>query len=127
MATPIRASGRGRVLVVDDEPDTRVLMQTMLERNGFEVITADGGSDALAYLARDTPSLILLDLEMDDMNGWEVLSMLRSHPRFGTFKVVVVSGSKGSVPKWAGYLRKPFRLDALLELLDGGVKPPVKV
>jgi CheY-like chemotaxis protein len=127
MATPIRASGRGRVLVVDDEPDTRVLMQTMLERNGFEVITADGGSDALAYLARDTPSLILLDLEMDDMNGWEVLSMLRSHPRFGAFKVVVVSGSKGSVPKWAGYLRKPFRLDALLELLDGGVKPPVKV
>jgi len=126
MATPSRAPGRGRVLVVDDEPDTRVLMQTMLERNGFEVITADGGSDALAYLARDTPSLILLDLEMDDMNGWEVLSMLRGHPRFGTFKVVVVSGAKGSVPKWAGYLRKPFRLDALLELLEGGVKPSVK-
>jgi len=114
------------VLVVDDEPDTRVLMQTMLERNGFEVITADGGSDALAYLARDTPSLILLDLEMDDMNGWEVLTMLRSHPRFGTFKVVVVSGAKGSLPKWVGYLRKPFRLDALLELLDGGAKPPAK-
>ena len=116
-----------RVLVVDDEADVRALMQTVLERNGFEVITADGGSDALAYLARDTPSLILLDLEMDDMNGWEVLSMLRGHPRFGTFKVVVVSGAKGAVPKWAGYLRKPFRLEALLELLDGGAKPPVKV
>jgi len=99
-------------------------MQTILERNGFEVITADGGSDALAYLARDTPSLILLDLEMDDMNGWEVLTMLRTHPRFGSFKVVVVSGVKGPVPKWAGYLRKPFRLDALLEMLDGNATNP---
>jgi len=102
-------------------------MQTMLERNGFEVITADGGSDALAYLARDTPSLILLDLEMDDMNGWEVLTMLRNHPRFGSFKVVVVSGAKGSVPKWAGYLRKPFRLEALFELLEAGSRAPGKV
>jgi CheY-like chemotaxis protein len=104
---------------VDDEPDTRVLIQTMLERCGFEVVTVDGGADALAYLARDTPSLILLDLEMNDMSGWEVLTMLRKHPQFGSFKVVIVSGAQGVVPKWAGYLRKPFRMDALLELLDG--------
>jgi CheY-like chemotaxis protein len=119
MAIPNRASRRGRVLVVDDEADVRALMQTVLERNGFDVIAVDGGSDALAYLAHDTPSLILLDLEMDDMNGWEVLTMLRRHPRFGSFKVVVVSGAKGVVPKWAGHLRKPFRIEALLELVDG--------
>ena len=119
MATPIRASRRGRVLVVDDEADVRALTQTVLERNGFEVIAVDGGSDALAYLAHDTPQLILLDLEMDDMNGWEVLTMLRRHPSFGTFKVIVVSGAKGSVPKWAGHMRKPFRIDELLELIDG--------
>lgn len=98
-------------------------MQAVLERNGYEVITADGGADALAYLARDTPSLILLDLEMQDMNGWEVLTMLRRHPHFGSFKVVVVSGAQGVVPKWASYLRKPFRIEALRELLDGGRKP----
>jgi len=108
----------GRVLVVDDEADQRALMQSALERNGFEVVAADGGADALAYLAHDTPSLILLDLEMDDMNGWEVLTMLRRHPRFDAFKVVVVSGAQGSVPKWAAQLRKPFRIDALLELVD---------
>ena len=106
------------MLVVDDEADVRALMQTVLERNGFDVIAVDGGSDALAYLAQDTPSLILLDLDMDDMNGWEVLTMLRRHPSFGKFKVVVVTGAQGAVPKWAGHLRKPFRIDALLELVD---------
>ena len=109
--------------MVDDEADTRALMQTMLERTGFEVILADGGADALAYLARDTPSLILLDLDMDDMNGWEVLTLLRRHPHFGSFKVVVVSGTQSTVPKWAGYLRKPFRIDALFDLIEGTPKP----
>jgi CheY-like chemotaxis protein len=119
MATLSTAPRRGRVLVVDDDAEVRALMQAVLERNGFEVITVDGGADALAYLARDVPPLILLDLEMDDMNGWEVLTSLRRHPRFGSFRVVVVSGAHGHVPKWAGYLRKPFRIAALLELLDG--------
>ncbi|HEY3803508.1 MAG TPA: response regulator, partial [Kofleriaceae bacterium] len=99
------------MLVVDDEADVRALMQTVLERNGFDVIAVDGGADALAYLAHDTPSLILLDLDMDDMNGWEVLTMLRRHPSFGHFRVVVVTGAKGAVPKWVGHLRKPFRMD----------------
>jgi CheY-like chemotaxis protein len=111
------------VLIVDDEPDTRALTQAVLERNGFDVISVSSGSEALAYLARDTPSLILLDLEMDDMNGWEVLTMLRRHPHFGSFKVVVVSGMQSTLPRWVGYMRKPFRVDALLEMLDAKAKP----
>ena len=79
-----------RVLIVDDDPEARVLMQAALERRGFEVIAVESGAEALAYLARGTASLILLDLEMDDINGWEVLSVLKSHPAFGSFRVVVV-------------------------------------
>jgi CheY-like chemotaxis protein len=119
MATPYKAFGRGRVLIVDDEADVRALMQTALERVGFEVVSVESGADALAYLARDTPSLILLDLAMNDVSGWEVLTALRQHPRFGSFKVAVVSGTQSPIPKWASYLRKPFRIDALLALLDG--------
>ena len=123
MATSRAAKTRGRVLVVDDEADIRALMQTVLERNGFQVVTVDSGADALAYLAHDVPGLILLDLEMNDMNGWEVLTMLKRHPRFGSFRVIVVSGAKGVVPKWAGHIRKPFRIDTLLAMLDGEPAP----
>jgi CheY-like chemotaxis protein len=124
MATPNLAPRRGRVLVVDDEPDVRALMQTALERAGFDVVCVESGADALAYLARDTPQLVLLDLQMDDVSGWEVLTALRQHPRFGSFKVAVVSGTQSPVPKWASYLRKPFRIDTLLALLDGDTPPP---
>src|SRR5688572_13298228 len=108
MGQPSLRQRYGRVLVVDDDPEARVLMQAALERRGFEVIAVESGAEALAYLARGTASLILLDLEMDDINGWEVLSVLKSHPSFGSFRVVVVSGTNGTVPKWAGHLRKPF-------------------
>lgn len=114
----------GRVLVVDDDPDARQLMQDHLERRGFEVITVESGADALAYLARDTPGLILLDLEMNDMNGWEVLTLLKRHPRFGSFRVVVVTGSNGTVPKWAAHLKKPFRIDALMGVLENQARYP---
>jgi CheY-like chemotaxis protein len=113
----------GRVLIVDDDPEARVLMQSALERRGFEVVAVESGAEALGYLARDTASLILLDLEMDDINGWEVLSVLKGHPAFGSFRVIVVSGTNGTVPKWAGHLRKPFRVEALLELLEAGPMP----
>lgn len=108
---------RGRVLLVDDEDDVRELTQQALERRGFEVIPVSSGAEAMGYLARDTPRLILLDLEMDDMNGWEVLGALPRHPNFKSFKVVVVSGSQGRVPPWASFMQKPFRIDALLAML----------
>jgi CheY-like chemotaxis protein len=107
----------GRVLVVDDDPEVRELMQDVLERRGFDVVVVDSGAEALGYLARDTAGLILLDLEMDDVDGWEVLGALKRHPRFGSFRVVVVSGANSTVPRWAGYLRKPFHVEALLALL----------
>ena len=117
MPTPIRPHADGRLLIVDDDDDLREIMQDVLERRGYEVVAVESGAEALALLAHDTPSLILLDLDMDDVTGWEVLSVLERHPRFGAFRVVVVSGAKATVPKWAGYLRKPFKVDALMTLL----------
>lgn len=110
--------GNGRLLVVDDEAEVRDLMKSALERRGYEVVAVESGAEALAYLAYDTPSLILLDLDMDDMTGWEVLSALEPH-RHGRFRIVVVTGSSATLPKWIGHMRKPFRIDALMELLDG--------
>jgi CheY-like chemotaxis protein len=108
------SAARGRLLLVDDEQDVRELMTVALESKGFEVVSVESGAEALAYIAHDRPSLILLDLEMDDMNGWEVLSAIKSQ----RIPTVVVTGSSASIPKWVAHLRKPFRIDALLELLE---------
>jgi CheY-like chemotaxis protein len=112
-----------RALVVDDDDDERELMQLALEQRGYEVVAVASGAEALGFLARDTPSLVLLDLEMDDMNGWEVLGALPDHPEFSSFRVVIVSGASTTVPKWADYLRKPFRIETLLELLEATKRP----
>jgi CheY-like chemotaxis protein len=106
-----------RILIVDDEDDVRALMQAALERRGYEVVAVGSGAEAIAYLARDAPSIILLDLEMDDGSGWTVLSALPRHPSFQAMRVVVVSGLQATVPSWAGFLRKPFRIDALMAKL----------
>ena len=89
-----------------------------MERRGYEVIAVSSGAEALAFLNHDTPSLMLLDLHMDDMNGWEVLGAIRSDPRFKDVEVVVVTGSEASVGQRVRVMRKPFKIDALMALLE---------
>ncbi len=108
---------RGRVLVVDDDDDVRAATQDAMERRGYEVVAVGGGSEALAFLDYETPEIVLLDLHMDDGNGWEVLGALRGHPRFANTKVVVVTGSNAHVSPPTRVLRKPFKFEALLEAL----------
>ena len=121
MATAVPRSDtlfKGRVLLVDDDDIVRVTTQAALTRRGFDVIAVASGAEALAYLARDTPALMLLDLNMDDMSGWEVMSYLQNEPRLRDMKTIVVSGEQSPrIPRKFGYMRKPFRLDALLEML----------
>ena len=108
----------GSLLVVDDDDDVRDATRDVMERNGWDVIAVGSGAEALAFLAFATPDLVLLDLHMDDMNGWEVLTMLRSEPRLKNVQVVVVTGSNATVAPPTKVLRKPFKLDALLALLE---------
>jgi CheY-like chemotaxis protein len=106
------------VLIVDDDDDVRMATQDAMERRGFEVVAVSSGSEALAFLAYDVPAIMLLDLHMDDMNGWEVLGDIRGNPRFASCKIVVVTGSGQNVSPGVPVLRKPFKLATLLELLD---------
>lgn len=117
-ATALRQGGLvPRVLIVDDDDDVRMATQDAMERRGFEVVAVGSGSEALAYLAHDVPSIMLLDLHMDDMNGWEVLGSIRKNPRFAKTEIVVVTGFDGNVGAPVKVLRKPFKIDALMELL----------
>ena len=69
-----------KILVVDDDIDSLKLIGLMLQRNGYEVIAANAGGQALARAASDHPDLIILDIMMPDMNGYEVSRRLTSYP-----------------------------------------------
>jgi CheY-like chemotaxis protein len=82
---------RAPVLVVEDDPPTREMLRRMLEREGFPVVEAADGRSALARVAEGRPSLILLDLLMPGMDGFEFLAELQARPEWRSVPVVVVT------------------------------------
>lgn len=89
-----------------------------MERHGFDVVSVGSGSEALAFLTHDVPELVVLDLHMDDGNGWEVIGALRKNDRFSRTKIVVVTGSNAKVQAPVRVLQKPFKIAELLAVID---------
>ena len=86
---------RARILFVDDEPGMREMVAMLLSEEGYEVLTAVDGLDALAQLRSVTPNLILSDLNMPRMSGFEFLSVVRR--RFPSIPVIAISGALSTV------------------------------
>ena len=110
-----------KVLVIDDEPAVRDLMIAVLEDEGYIVLSADGGRQALEVLMREQPDLVLLDIMMPGMDGREVYRRLRQLPGLERTPVVFVSAAAhpGSVdPRTTAFVPKPFELDELLSTID---------
>jgi signal transduction histidine kinase/DNA-binding response OmpR family regulator/HAMP domain-containing protein len=84
----------GSVLVIDDDPAARAIMRRLLANEGLHVHEADGGRAAIDRLSQETPDLIVLDLVMPDMDGFEVLERLRVSPKWGQIPVVVVTAKE---------------------------------
>ena len=106
------------VLVVEDDHDTRVLLRATLETAGFTVVTAANGRDAILRLAElpSPPRLLLLDLQMPVMDGWELLVTLRRDSRWARIPVGVQSANVDvTLPDGVSFvLAKPVDVDALL-------------
>ena len=114
-----------RVLIIDDDSDIRDAVSEVLSLEGHEVFTAAEGEQGLVRCRQVRPDLILLDLMMPGMNGWDFLKSLRRDEELGLTRVVVVS-ALGRVPELpvSGFLPKPFGLDALVAVVRAATDQP---
>ncbi len=84
-----------KILVVDDERPLAELMRIKLDEAGFQTITANSGNEAIEKSASEEPSLIILDVMMGDMDGWEALSKLKSNPETAKIPVIMCTARDG--------------------------------
>jgi CheY-like chemotaxis protein len=106
------------VLIVEDEDDIRELVASALANEGFQVYQANTGARALELLREiPHPSLILADLMMPVMDGWELIKALSQDDRLATLPVVVISAVDHAAPQGFRRVKKPFDLDELVKIV----------
>lgn len=110
------------VLVADDDRDVRETVRELLELEGWPVLTARNGAEALEAMRRSRPALVLLDLVMPVMDGEEVCRRCQGDPDLAEIPVVIVSAAVGREDRVrrlgvAGSLEKPVRVDTLLDVV----------
>jgi two-component system response regulator VicR len=122
----LMAADSKRVVCIEDEPEMIDLVRLILGRKGFDVIGANGGIEGLEVVKAEKPDLVLLDLMMPDMDGWEVYQQLKADPVLSEIPVVVVTAKAQSIDKVLGlhiakvddYITKPFGPQELLESVE---------
>jgi DNA-binding response OmpR family regulator len=124
-------TGRLRKIVcVEDEAEMIDLISLILSRKGFEVIGADGGAKGLAAIRAEKPALVLLDLMMPEVDGWQVYQQLKADPATAEIPVIVVTAKAQNIDKVLGlhiakvddYISKPFSLQELVDRVEAVLK-----
>jgi DNA-binding response OmpR family regulator len=112
---------RRPILVVEDDPDVRDLLSRRLTNLGHDVMVADSGEEALELANESPPALVVLDIRLPGIDGWEVLRRLRATPATAAAGVLVVSvlDPTDNHPEVDGYLIKPFRIASIDRLVAG--------
>jgi CheY-like chemotaxis protein len=113
------------VLIADDEPSVRMLVQATIEPDGYHVIEATDGNEAWSLIQEHRPSLVLLDVRMPGRTGLEILHAIKSEPNLMATKVILLTASAQESEINAGlvagadfYLTKPFSPRDLLSKVD---------
>jgi DNA-binding response OmpR family regulator len=119
-----------KILIADDEPNIVISLEYLMKREGYEVIVARDGAQALATILRERPSLVLLDVMMPGKTGFDVCQELRALPDFKDLPIVMLTAkgrdtdiAKGLAMGATAYLAKPFSTKEIAakvrELLGG--------
>ncbi|HEY8279294.1 MAG TPA: response regulator [Bdellovibrionota bacterium] len=119
MSSELEKNARS-VLVVEDDSDVRSSLGEFLSEEGYHVETAANGKEALLQLEKHKPGLVLLDLMMPVMNGWEFLEHKNKTPELSDVPVLVLSAVPGKpyVPGALACLKKPIDLQRLMDFVE---------
>ncbi|HCB02405.1 MAG: response regulator [Anaerolineales bacterium] len=115
-----------RILCIEDEPEMIDLIRLILGRKGFDVHGAPGGVEGIKMVREMKPDLVLLDLMMPDMDGWEVYQQMKAEPTTRDIPVIVVTAKAQNIDKVLGlhiakvddYIAKPFSPQELMESVE---------
>jgi DNA-binding response OmpR family regulator len=115
-----------RILCIEDEPEMIDLIRIILTRSGFELFGASGGQDGLKKVRELMPDLVLLDLMMPDLGGWEVYQQMKADEKTKNIPVIVVTAKAQNIDKVLAlhiakvedYISKPFSPPELLERVE---------
>jgi chemosensory pili system protein ChpA (sensor histidine kinase/response regulator) len=117
-----RAVVQRTVMVVDDSVTVRKVTSRLLERHGYKVVLAKDGVDAISQLEELTPDIMLLDIEMPRMDGFEVANLVRHNPRIAETPIIMITSRTGEKHRERAfqigvncYMGKPFQEQELLE------------
>lgn len=122
---------KGTILIVDDEENMIHLLKVIFESVDYEVLSALSGREALEILSGTTPDVILLDIMMPEMDGWEVFRRMREDPSIPEIPVVILTAKKDEIDRQmgtellrvSGYVTKPFvrkeLVDKVARVIEG--------
>ncbi len=119
-------SQKRRVVTVEDEPEMIDLIKLILTRKGFEVFGANGGAEGLQKIREIKPDLVLLDLMMPEMDGWQVYQQIKADEATKHIPVIVVTAKAQNIDKVLGlhiakvddYISKPFSVQELVDRVE---------
>lgn len=127
MGEPLQGT---RILIVDDEPFIVETVRFALERAGYTCLAADNGEDALKIAREENPGLILLDIMLPKLNGYQICRLLKFDERYRHIPIVMLTARAQARDRLLGkeigadeYVTKPFELPALLQLVARYVPP----
>lgn len=123
-----------RLAYIEDEAEMIDLVRLILGRHGYTVLGATGGSEGLELVRKEIPDLVLLDLMMPDMDGWDVYHQLKSDELTHDIPVIVITAKAQNIDKILGlrvakvddYISKPFSPQELLDRVEQVLSKPAK-
>jgi DNA-binding response OmpR family regulator len=129
MINDIQASGvktSSKILIIDDDPDIRTVMEILLRKSGYEVATASNREEALEKLEQTRPSMVLLDVLLSGSDGRDLCREIKDGETTKDIRVIMFSAHPGAADNIASYgaddfIPKPFNADALLERVRIGM------